>query len=126
MPGNVCNTTTRAPGVTPSASSRTARPSTVGSTSTMTPCASWFIADSGVVALELNAKEMKDIVEPSSGQDGDWCDHAEDRHAGPKSTFANHHQKICDTRHEERHHRERDDCLHAGQLPAMRELEQAG
>src|SRR4051794_25553133 len=126
MPGNVCSTTTCAPGVTPSASRRSARPSTVASTSVMTPRASRLMADNGTLDLELNAKEMEDIVESRSGQDRHWRDDADDGHAGSQSAFANHHQEIGDAWYEQRHHGERDDGLHPGQLPAMCELEQAG
>ena len=50
----------------------------------------------------------------------------DDREADPQPALAHHDQKVRDARHEQRHHRQRDDGLDAGQLPAVRELEQAG
>ena len=69
---------------------------------------------------------MEDIVQSRSREDRDRRDDAENREPGFQSALADHHQEIGDARHEQRHHRQRDDRLHAGQLTAVRELEQPG
>jgi hypothetical protein len=59
-------------------------------------------------------------------KDRDRRDDAEDRESGFQSALADHHQEVGDARHEQRHHRQGDHRLHAGQLTAVRELEQPG
>src|ERR1043166_8072501 len=118
MPGNVCSTTKRAPGVTPSASRRSARPSPVARTSTITPRPPSATDESGNTdrpcpfdpdpRLELNAKVMEDIVQCPAREDRDGRDDADDREARLQPALADHHQKVRDARHEQRHDGQRD------------------
>src|SRR5262249_49272979 len=126
-PGNVCRTVMRAPGVTPRPSSRAARPSAparrrIPTTTPRDPSPS---ADSGRTPSELNAKAMEGIVQSRPGEDGDRRDHAEDREPRPEAALAHHHQKVGHAWNEERHHRERDNRLHAGELTAVRQLKES-
>src|SRR5262245_23301626 len=109
MPGNVCSTVICAPSVTPSDSSR----SSSSAADTTNPCSPSDNDASGRMPLELNAKEMKDIVQPHACANCDRRDHAGDGQPGPHPALADHHEKVGDARHEKRHHRERDDGLHA-------------
>src|SRR5439155_14367132 len=101
---------TLAPGVTPSASNRSARPPADARTETTTPRAPSGNSASVFTRLELNAKVMEDIVQSCSGEDRDRRDDADNRQARAQATLAHHHQEIRDARHEQRHHGQREDC----------------
>src|SRR5205809_2159974 len=133
-PGNVCSTSTVAPGVTPSASRRSPLPPACAPTSTTIAHVPSASADNGTgrepgrvtcEVLELNAERTKDIIQTRSGEDGHRRHDAQNGKARLQTALADHHQKVGHAGNEQGHHGQRDNCLQSGQLTGVREPEQS-
>src|SRR5512140_2166034 len=103
-PGNVCNTRTGAPGVTPRAVSRSARAGLSRSTRTTEPRSPADSEDNRLVGLEGDMQHLEDRIQPGPGSNGNHGDDGQNRKCRASALFFDHHEEVRDTRDEQRHH----------------------